>query len=277
MGRKTLQEFVNEILGKYPYEVPISGFSKNIAYPEECVTLIKAYAHECFNTKFTQSSTFGNGKNVWSVNAVSEYCTKISASNISASGGYKPGDIISCSSSSAPAAGHVVIALNHASSTSNLLYIDQWRGGGNGRPHKTVGLSRTVYGLLRPKENLGNYTGGDNTTTTTPVNQYVTYNKWQGYGIIKKDYTNLMWYLNNTTTPSNWGFYGMEGARMDFLGKISSSYYYGWVNGICQSRILCVVPCQMVTNKTGKASGGTGKILVGVQYITNNSTNSNTG
>jgi hypothetical protein len=246
--------------GKYPFEVPISGFLEGQSYPRECVTLIKAYAHECFNSKFTQTGQrFGNGKEVWSVNAVSEYCTQIAAARISESGGYKAGDIISCNGSSA--AGHVVIALNNANSASSLKFIHQ---SNNMRPKIQTGLTREVYGLLRPNENLGNYTN-TNIGNVNSETIKISYTTWKGYGIIKKDYTRLYWYLNGETTPSPWNFYGMAKERMDFLGKVGN-YYYGWVNGICQSRILCLVPTEYVNNITGSSTGRTSSFEIGANY-----------
>lgn len=120
----------------------------------------------------------------------------------------------------------------------------------------------------------GNIEPDSDNKTYTPQNITVTYSKWSGYGTIKKDYTKLLWYQNNTTTPTDFGFYGMYNERIDYIGKIGSTYYYGWVKGICEARILCVVPCNMVKNITGKASGGKGTIAVGVNYTNNPSTGS---
>ena len=105
--------------------------------------------------------------------------------------------------------------------------------------------------------------------SSSPAYTYtITYQKWSGYGVINENFVPLLWYEGSgNPTPYGFGnlskriYYGMNGETMRFLGKIDN-YYYGYVYGLCKSRILCVVPVNKVRNVTGAASGSTGVIYI---------------
>jgi hypothetical protein len=107
------------------------------------------------------------------------------------------------------------------------------------------------------------------------INITIDYIEWTGYGTIKYNETNLLWYRNSNTTPTKlWGstkeegeFFANKGEKFNFLGKTNDGkYYYGWAVGLCNAKILCVIPCDKVNNINGKSTGKEKNFSIGVQY-----------
>ena len=142
-------------------------------------------------------------------------------------------------------------------------------------PHLHLELRKNDV-ILNPNNYLktgGPYIDTPNTSTSDniPEEVYVTYNKWSGQGKIKNNYTDLLWFDDKGKAIKSgkiWsGFYGMKDNIFQFIGKTTDNkYYYGYNKGACHSQILCVVPIDKIKNINGKASGGTGKIIVGRTY-----------
>ena len=256
----TVDEFITKYNGKKIDYDNVSGC--------QCVDLAKYYCRDVVG--ITPPSGLGGAKNWW----LQRKTTKILVNNFyfidPSKKDIQKGDL-GVRTTRGGGNGHIFLITAYDPKTGKMSIYDT-NGGGNHDPVTKRTFYNTTYyihGILRPKKIGSIYTPtpdssddtDDDTTTTQKVT--VTYNKWKGHGEIKKDYTPLMWYLDDTTTPSEWGFYGMAGERIDFIGKIGNSYYYGIVHGICESKIWCVVPCSKVKNIDGKASGGTGTIVIG--------------
>lgn len=110
-----------------------------------------------------------------------------------------------------------------------------------------------------PKD--GNNIFSDN----APVSQQITYRKMKGNGKIISDYTDIYWYTDSSNKPKPWGFYGMKNEIINLIGKVDN-YYYGWIHGICQSKILGLVPTKKIKLTTGKLLSGTSTFTIGADY-----------